>query len=66
LVIPETASTQKDPIYIVTSKGDEVPDTIKIGDRIAAHPNGGMDYFFNSKIYKILKYSEIYGVITNG
>ena len=45
----------------VMSVGETVT-TIKPGDIIVSHPNGGMAIILNTKIHRVLKYAEIYGV----
>lgn len=66
IILPdgEGASTAKQD-YVVTSVGDQVT-TIEVGDSIACHERGGMDYMHSGTIYKILKYEEIYGIIKGG
>jgi co-chaperonin GroES (HSP10) len=48
----------------VTSVGEEVKN-IKEGDIIVCHARGGMDAVFEKEITKVLKYDEIYGILTD-
>lgn len=62
IIVPEQAIIDPQGYGKVISVGDQVT-TIKVGDFLVFHPMGGMDMVFDKKIFKVLKYEEIYGII---
>lgn len=62
IIVPEQAIIDPQGYGKVLSVGEEVT-TIKVGDFIVCHPMGGMDMVFDKKIFKVLKYEEIYGIL---
>jgi len=47
----------------VMSKGENVPDTIKVDDILVMHLNAGMDMVMERNLMRTLKYEEVYGVL---
>lgn len=62
IVIPDTANPESFLRGKVISIGLEIGD-IEKGDIIACNIHGGQDMLLNKKIYKVLKYGEIYCII---
>jgi len=61
LIIPGTV---QDPqgYGLVVSCGEQI-ENIKKGDVLMYHTMAGMDIVFDKKIFKCLKYEELYGVL---
>jgi co-chaperonin GroES (HSP10) len=49
----------------VLSLGEEVSEKIEIGAYLVFHPRAGMDMLMDGKILKVLKYDEVYGILTD-
>lgn len=50
----------------VLSLGDDVANKrIKEGDILVFHPMAGMDTLMDNRIFKVLKYEELYGILQN-
>ena len=47
----------------VMSKGENVPDTIKVDDVLVMHLNSGMDMVIERNLMRTIKYEEVYGVL---
>ena len=62
IIVPEQAIIDPQGYGKVLSVGEEVT-TIEIGEYIVFHPMGGMDMVFEKKLFKVLKYDEVYGII---
>jgi co-chaperonin GroES (HSP10) len=62
IIAPENALVDPQGYGKVMSVGEEVT-MIKEGDFLAFHPRAGMDMVFDKKVFKVLKYDELYGVI---
>lgn len=62
LFIPEGFNQLPQGYGKVISVGKEV-DEIKIDDIITFHQRAGMDIIIDSKIYKVLMYSEVFAVV---
>ncbi len=62
LFIPETSTGQPQRFGRVISFGDEVIG-IKIGDILIFHQKAGQDILINKKIYKVLIFGEVYGIV---
>ena len=62
IIVPERAIIDPQAYGKVLSVGEEVKG-IKEGDFLVFHPQAGMDMLFDKKIYKVLKYEELYGII---
>lgn len=64
IILPDSehASVQPKKNFIVISVGDEIT-TVKVGEEILCNERAGMDHMMEGKIYKIVKYDEIYGVV---
>jgi co-chaperonin GroES (HSP10) len=45
------------------SVGEAVPESIKPGITIAFHERAGMDILLDGKVWKVVKYDEIYGIV---
>ena len=63
LVIPDSATLDPQSYGRIVSVGEDVPDTIKSGDVITFHRNGGMATVFKRQAFRVLKYDEIYGKV---
>lgn len=48
----------------VISVGEKV-EIFKVGDMVIFHSNGGMTMVLESKLFRVLKEPEIYGVLTD-
>lgn len=62
IIAPENALVDPQGYGKVLSVGEEVT-LIKEGDFVVFHPHAGMDMVFDKKIFKVLKYDELYGII---
>jgi co-chaperonin GroES (HSP10) len=62
LFIPETSVGQPQRFGRVVSYGDEVTG-VKINDILIFHQKAGQDILINKKIYKVLMFGEVYGII---
>jgi co-chaperonin GroES (HSP10) len=62
IIIPETAQKSPQVTCKVVSVGKDVTEIVT-GDIIYCHQRGGMDMMIKGKIYKILKFDEVYGVL---
>ncbi len=65
IIVPNDAILDPQGFGVVISKGPEVSDDVKQGDYLFFHHNGGMDSAINRRIFKILKYDEVYGKVTD-
>jgi len=65
LVLPESSDPQG--YGRVLSCGDLVTEgtNIKEGDLLIFHPRAGMDIVMNKRILKVLKFEELYGILTD-
>jgi co-chaperonin GroES (HSP10) len=63
LIIPDVARARPQLHGEVISVGEAVHESITVGSVIACHERAGMDIMLNGKVYKILKYDEVYGII---
>ena len=62
LIIPETVNRDPQITCEIISVGDEVKG-LSPGDIVFCHQRAGMDMMIQEKIYKVLKYDEVYAVI---
>lgn len=62
IIAPENALVDPQGYGKVISVGEEV-NVIKEGDFLVFHPRAGQDMVFDSKIFKVLMYNEVYGTI---
>jgi co-chaperonin GroES (HSP10) len=60
IIAPSAAIIDPQGYGRVISTGDEV-DKIKVGEVLIFHTNGGMEIVVKDKIYRVLKYDEVYG-----
>jgi co-chaperonin GroES (HSP10) len=65
IVIPDNAILDPQGYGRIISVGEDVPDTLKVGDIITFHMNGGMATVFKKQTFKVLKYDEIYGKVVD-
>jgi len=61
ILVPETTQ-QPQARGKVLSVG-ELITTIKSGNIIMCHRAGGQDVLYKGKLYKVLKYGEVYGIV---
>ena len=66
LLLPETASDPQGYGEVMTV-GEFVTENtdIKEGDFLVFHPRAGMDMLMDSYVLKVLKYEELYGILTD-
>lgn len=64
IIIPEAAVAEPQGYGKVLSCGEDIK-SIKEGQILVFHPMAGMDTVFETKIYKVLKYEEIYGILSD-
>lgn len=64
IIIPEAAVAEPQGYGKVLSCGEDIK-SIKEGQIIVFHPMAGMDTVFETKIFKVLKYEEIYGILND-
>ncbi len=63
LIIPDTvADTSPNKYGKVISVGEDIK-TINPDDIVVYHQRAGQDFIVDKKIYKVLMYGEIYGVL---
>jgi len=62
LFIPETATGQPQKYGKVISVGQDVKE-VSVGDTIMFLPKMGMDIIVDRKIYKVLCFEDIYGIV---
>jgi len=65
LIIPDSAVLDPQSYGRVVSVGANVPEDVKEGDVITFHNSGGMATVFKGQTFRVLKYGEIYGKITD-
>jgi len=63
IIVPDNAIKEPQIYCKVISVGELVGETVKPGDTLLCHRNGGMDIMYKRSIYKVLKYDEIYGLL---
>jgi len=64
IIIPEAAVAEPQGYGKVVSCGEAIK-SISEGQVIVFHPMAGMDTVFETKIFKVLKYDEIYGILSD-
>ena len=63
IILPE-AVQRTHLVATVVSKGEDVPECIKVGDVVAMNKRAGMDIMMDdNEIYKVVKYNEVYGIV---
>jgi len=62
IIVPDTATKNPQINGKVMSVGETI-ETIKPNDIIMCHRAGGQDILYKGKLYKVLAYGEIYGVV---
>ena len=66
IIVPENASTGEPQGYgEILSIGEEVPDTLKEGNIVVFHNMSGQLLTSGKKVFRVLRYSEMYGVLTD-
>jgi chaperonin GroES len=63
IIIPEGVKRVPQVYGQVLSTGPDVPDSIKEGDVIVFHQQGGQAIVMNKQIWAVVKYDEVYGVL---
>jgi chaperonin GroES len=67
IVIPECAADNSPhKAGVVVSVGKDVLEEVKVGETVIFAKFAGQDTILDNKIYKILMYGEIYGIIREG
>lgn len=62
IILPD-AVQRTHAVGTVLSKGEDVPEAIKVGDVIFMSKRAGQDVMMDDQeIYKVVKYAEVYGV----
>ena len=65
IIIPDSGSDSVGYGKII-SIGDDIPKTIvTVGNILVFHPRAGMDNLINETLLKVLKYEEVYGILTD-
>lgn len=62
IIVPDTATQQPQLHGKVLSVGETIT-TIKPDDIILCHRVGGQDILYKGKLYKVLAYGEVYGIV---
>ena len=62
IIVPETVINEPQLYGKVMSVGEDI-STIKPGDILLFHRNGGQDIVLDRRVIKVLTYPEIYGIL---
>ena len=63
IIVPENVINEPQIYGRVMSVGEEVK-TIKPGDILLFHRNGGQDIVIERRVMKVLSYPELYGILS--
>jgi chaperonin GroES len=62
IIVPDAATKQPQLHGKVLSVGETI-STIKPNEIVMCHRAGGQDILYKGKIYKVLAYGEVYGIV---
>lgn len=65
IIVPADAQVDAQGYGRVTSIGEDVPKCYEEGQILVFHRNGGQLMTFGTKVMRVLKHDEVYGILTD-